>query len=127
MEPTSEKAVVEHIDIRDLGEIKRYQRRLNIAIEATQGLFWEADLVTGELHYDRSALARLGLDDDPGLYTLTGWHSQTHPDDQALVKSNREDRYRQNKAFKLEYRVKNRAGEYQWIQSTNFTVQTNLQ
>jgi diguanylate cyclase (GGDEF)-like protein/PAS domain S-box-containing protein len=124
-EPTSGGTVIESDidDTGDIDDIKRYQRRLNIAIEATRGLFWEADFATGQLHYDRSALPRIGLEDDPVLYTRAGWLSRIHPDDQAYTETGRRDRYQQDQAFRLEYRVRNNAGVYQWIQSTGQIVE----
>ena len=119
MKPTTGETADEQAGI---SEIRRYQR-LNIAVEATQGLFWEADFATGQLHYDRSALPRLGLEDDSLLYTFQGWNSRTHPDDQAITQAEREKWYQQDKPFRFEYRISNRAGEYQWILSTGQVVE----
>jgi len=66
----------------DVSERKRVERRLSMAIEATQVLLWELDFSTQRLAYDPGLLGLLGITGAPPE-TLDAWVALVHPDDRA--------------------------------------------
>ena len=59
--------------------------RLSLAVDAAGIGFWDWNLQTGEVYYDRQWLRMVGYDVDEVEITKTFWEDRIHPEDKELV------------------------------------------
>jgi PAS domain S-box-containing protein len=109
---------------RDITERKAAEWNLKMAVEVTQVVFWQIDLVTQVLHFDQGSLPALGLEPDESLTTLQAWMERVHPDDQALFGERLQAALGPAEpVFDLEYRLMRRDGSLQWIHTKGSVIQ----
>ncbi len=107
----------------DITERRRVEQRLGMAVEVTQVLLWELDLITGHLTYDRSMFETLGLGDMVFSDNLAGWFEAVHPDDLPAVRGALDLSLSPgHPVFDCEYRVRDPRGGIQWIHSRGRVV-----
>ncbi len=96
--------------------IKRAQDHLRVAIEASEMLFWELDVVTGQLKYDRENRFLLDLPVDAKADTLKDWIALVHPVDRAAFMQSFQAALAPGvAAFKLDYRLQQGSGDWRWV------------
>ncbi len=101
----------------DVSEHKRVERRLRMAIEATQVVLWELDLTLDRLTYDRAMLGVLGIPDSDAPESLCAWLERVHPDDRPMFQERVQLALSPaNPVFDMEYRMIGGAS-MQWIHS----------
>ncbi len=101
---------------RDITERKRVEQRLSMAIEVTQVVLWELDLLRDRLTFDQNMLQMLGLEADAPLDSLSGWIEHIHPEDRGPFQQRVALALQPGDAsFEFEYRMANKGGEYQWV------------
>ena len=101
---------------RDISERKRAEARLRMAIEATQLVFWELDLVEDRIHYDASMLQLLRLDHGEDPASSSALMELVHPDHRAaLVRRFQVAMEPGDQVFSFEHQIVNRNGECVWL------------
>ncbi len=109
---------------RDITDRKRTEHRMSLAVEVTQIVFGELEVATGRLSYDPAMLPILGLEPDTTLDSVGAWVARMHPDDRPRM---RREMVRMRRPgdpiLDVEYRIANRAGQYQWIQTRGRIVE----
>ncbi len=106
----------------DVSAQKTVERRLSMAIEATQVLLWELDFESGRLSYDTALLPILGITGEAPA-DLDGWIGRVHPDDRAeFVERVTLAVSPSNPVFDFEYRMLTEAG-LEWIHTRARVVQ----
>ncbi|MBL8312741.1 MAG: PAS domain S-box protein [Rubrivivax sp.] len=109
---------------RDITERKAAEWNLKMAVEVTQVVFWQIDLVTQMLQFDQGGLPALGLEPDESLTTLQAWLEQVHPDDQAQFRQRLEAALvPAGPVFDLEYRMVARDSSHQWMHTKGSVIQ----
>jgi len=108
----------------DISESKRVERRLRMAIEATQVVLWELDLTKDQLTYDRTMLHVLGLDEASAPGTLAEWIERVVPEDRGTFVARVELALSpENPVFDLEYRMSNAGAPPHWIHTRGRVTQ----
>lgn len=93
------------------------ERRLSLAISATEDVVWEWDLVTWETYFSPRWYEMLGYPDQAFPMDSASWRKICHPDDfewssqQVLAAV----RAASTQGYELEYRVRSRDGSLIWI------------
>jgi PAS domain S-box-containing protein len=108
---------------RDITERKAAEWNLKMAVEVTQVVFWQIDLVSQALQFDQGSLPSLGLEPDESLTTLQAWMERVHPDDQASFGECLQAALGPaGPVFDLEYRLLGRDGSHQWMHTKGSVV-----
>ncbi|MBV5330928.1 PAS domain S-box protein, partial [bacterium] len=96
--------------------IKRAQSHLRLTIETSGMLVWELDLLTAQMQYDHANLSFLGLATDTKADNISDWLALVHPDDRASFQRRfQETLIPGAPAFKLDYRLQQATGDWQWV------------
>jgi PAS domain S-box-containing protein len=109
---------------RDVTKRKEAEWNLKMAVEVTKILFWKLDLLDNALEFDQANLQALDMDPDDALSTLQGWLDHVHADDAPLFISQFQAAMQAGgPVFDLEYRLRRRDGQYQWIHTKGSVIQ----
>lgn len=98
--------------------------RLSLAVDAAGIGFWDWNIQTGEVYYDRQWLRMLGYEVDDVEITNTFWEDRIHPDDKEHVLLNLKNHLDNVTSFyKTEHRILTKSGSYIWIMDTGRVVE----
>ncbi|MEN1761230.1 putative bifunctional diguanylate cyclase/phosphodiesterase [Anoxynatronum sibiricum] len=98
------------------------EERYRLVVEGSNDCIWEWDLRNQKLSFSRTKLL-LGYDEDELPETYDAWASLVHPEDldnTVIVRQQHLDG--KTPYFYSEYRMRNKWGEYRWIQSRGKAV-----
>lgn len=98
------------------------EERYRLVLEGSNDCIWDWDLRNQQLHFSRTKLL-LGYEEDELEETYEAWASLVHPEDldnTALTSQQHLDG--KTPYFYSEYRMRNKWGEYRWIQSRGKAV-----
>ncbi|MEG4199520.1 PAS domain S-box protein [Microcoleus sp. Pol12A5] len=109
--------------ISDLTEIKRTesalklsQERLQLAVSGSSLGLWDWNIATGETYFDFHWKSMLGYAEIEIENNLKGWEKLLHPDDRVKVmKSLNSYLEGETNIYEVEFRMLNKAGNWQWI------------
>lgn len=107
--------------------VQRAESRLGMALEATNLLFWEFDLISGKLSYDDKMLSLLNMDEADAPHNLQSWLERVHPDDipvfmkhfQAALSAQGDSH------FDFAYRIAQRSQSWGWLHSSGRVIRRN--
>jgi len=107
--------------------VQRAESRLGMALEATNLVFWEFDLINDKLLYDETLLALLNMDEADAPHNLQGWLERVHPDDipafmehfQTAISAQGDSR------FDFEYRIAQRSQGWGWLHTKGRVIRRN--
>lgn len=108
---------------RDISERTKLQKMLKESewkyrstFEAIQEGLWEFDLISDKGYFSDSYYRMLGYKPGEIENTNEKWRSLTHPDDaESASKAVQEHLEGKTKEFSIEYRVKNKSENWQWL------------
>ncbi len=119
----------EEIGQRQLVEeqLRESENRFRLALDAASNGVWDRNLVTGETYHGVNWLRTLGYEEDCHISELS-FENLLHPDDLERVRAEREA-HLQGKTvrYEVEYRLRNQAGEWQWMLSRGQVVARDAQ
>lgn len=97
-------------------DLIRSEQRWKFALDGAGDGVWEYNFQTFESYYSPVYKTMLGFTEEEFQNEVTEWHSRIHPDDLEKVNSIN-DLYENGTIEKheVEYRMKNKAGEYMWV------------
>jgi PAS domain S-box-containing protein len=99
------------------------ESRLRLALDASSNGVWDRNLRSGEVYFGENWPRTLGYTDPGEVSAGESFDDQLHPDDRETVIALREAHVRgETPRYEAEYRVRNRAGEWQWILSRGQAV-----
>ena len=100
-------------------ELQQSEQRFKLALEASLGGIWDRDLVKDQVYFGENWHRSLGYSDSETLNGASSiWESLIHPDDRHRVITARNDHFDGYTAhYEVEYRIKDKKGEWQWILS----------
>ncbi|MEG4441170.1 PAS domain S-box protein [Microcoleus sp. AT9_B5] len=109
--------------IADITEIKRTesalklsQERLQLAVSGSSLGLWDWNIATGETYFDFHWKSMLGYAENEIKNNLKGWESLVHPEDRVKVmKSLNSYLEGETDIYEFEFRMLNKAGNWQWI------------
>jgi PAS domain S-box-containing protein len=119
----------EEIKRRELAEqeVVASEARFRLALDASSNGVWDRNLVTDEVYFGDNWLRNLGYQDPAEIQGQT-FASLLHPEDRERVLALREAHVRGETArYEAEYRLRNKAGGWQWILSRGQVVARDAQ
>jgi PAS domain S-box-containing protein len=102
--------------------LRQSQERLQLAMVAARQDWFDADLKTGEVHVGPEYPRMLGYEPEEFSSSVQNWMASIHPLDAPQVEAQFQQLIQSGNAASLEYRRMNKAGEWQWIQTTGKVV-----
>ncbi|MRR57781.1 MAG: response regulator [Deltaproteobacteria bacterium] len=92
------------------------EKRLKLVIQGSNDGFWDWDMKTGEVRHSDRWAEMLGYRPDEIVPCVRSWKSLVHPDDMpAAMQVFREHLDGLRSQYRIEYRMRNKAGEWLWI------------
>ncbi len=103
-------------------QLRESENRFRLALDAASNGVWDRNLLTGETYHGVNWLRTLGYAEDH-LISEIPFENLLHPDDLDRVRAKREA-HMQGKTvrYEVEYRLRNQAGEWQWMLSRGQVV-----
>ena len=114
----------EEIKRRELAEqeVVASEARFRLALDSSSNGVWDRNLVTGEVYFGENWCRNLGYQDQAEIQGQT-FESLLHPEDRERVLALREAHLRgETSRYEAEYRLRNKAGGWQWILSRGQVV-----
>lgn len=92
------------------------EERLQLALEASKEGLWDWNVATGEVYFSQEWLEMLGYDVGELPGNVSTWERLIHPEEQSWVMERLEAHLKDTSvSYNFDYRVRNKAGEWQWI------------
>jgi PAS domain S-box-containing protein len=99
------------------------EKRLALALEASSDGLWDWNFKTGEVYFSPRYLGMLGYEPGDLELSITGWENLLHPDDVEDTKRIELDHIKRGEPFSIEFRLRNKAGDWQWVMSRGKVVE----
>ncbi len=96
-------------------ELKRVEERFELALYASRAGLWDWNIKTGEMYTspDRKKMLKYDEEEDAGVSPLQG---RIHPDDQdRVMEVLNEHLAGKTDEYRIEYRIKDRGGNWRWF------------
>lgn len=101
----------------------RSEERLLLALDASSDGVWDRNLVTGEVYHGENWHRVLGYSDEEAKGMFLSWENLMHPDDRQKALARVEEHLKGITCrYEAEFRMRNKAGEWQWILSRGRVV-----
>ncbi len=99
------------------------EERYALAAAGSNDGLWDWDLERGEIYLSARWKSLLGYRDEDVGSRPESWFELVHPEDLELLKAQVEAHLKgQTDHFENEHRIRNRAGEYRWVQTRGLAV-----
>lgn len=104
-------------------ELIESDTRFRLALDASSNGVWDRDLLTGEVYVGENWYRGLCYEDKNELNGEPSFEKFLHPDDRERVLTLREEHIQgKTPRYEVEYRMRNKAGGWQWILSRGRAV-----
>ena len=101
----------------------RSEERLLLALDASSDGVWDRNLVTGEVYHGENWHRVLGYSDEEAKRMFLSWEELIHTDDRHKALAKVDEHLKGNTSrYEAEFRMRNKAGEWQWILSRGRVV-----
>ncbi|MDB5863327.1 MAG: diguanylate cyclase [Betaproteobacteria bacterium] len=108
--------------------LRQSERRLQLALEASEVSVWEFDIESGHVAFSRELGPFLGYTAHEVPARIESWESLVHPDDVKRLRVALAKHYRGETArLEIEYRIRAKNGEWRWLQTVGRTVRRDAQ
>src|SRR5205085_1799878 len=97
--------------------------RLAVILEATSGGFWDWNIQTGDVVFSPRYSTMLGYDPEEFAGNYKSWKNLVHPDDVERVKQHHVDHFAGLTAFSIEFRIREKSGNWHWIHSRGLLIE----
>lgn len=102
--------------IRAYHKLQREQERLSLAVQAAKIGFWDWSAATGEVFYSPECFALAGFAPMEFMPSYEKWLELAHPEDRSRIQNRvLECVQGGNPDFAVEFRMKGKDGQYQWL------------
>ena len=98
------------------------EQRYENALGAINDGLWEADLHTGQLHWDQRCFSMLGYAETRAL-CVDDWYAQIHPDDLHYVQEVIQEHLLNHQPYRIEYRSRCADGGWLWLEGRGKVTQ----
>lgn len=99
------------------------EERLALALDASSDGLWDWNFATGDVYYSPRYLGMLGYGQGDIELSITGWEKLLHPDDFEKAKCTELEHIERGEPFAIEFRLRNKAGDWQWVMSRGKVVE----
>ncbi len=99
------------------------EERLALALDAASDGLWDWNLETGETYFSPRYLDMLGYAPGDLDLNIVSWEQLLHPDDREEARRTELDHIDRGEPFSIEFRLRNKAGGWQWVMSRGKVVQ----
>ena len=99
------------------------EERLALALEASSDGLWDWNLETGEMYFSPRYLDMLGYAPGELEPNIASWEKLLHPDDREEAKRIELDHMERGEPFAIEFRLRNKSAEWQWVMSRGKVVE----
>ncbi|MFK7789487.1 MAG: PAS domain-containing protein [Phycisphaeraceae bacterium] len=114
--------------INQQSALQAQQQRLEFALQASSTGLWDWHVVTGETYFSDTWYTMLGYEPGEVPMTVESWMSLTEPTDLEKAKSALESYFNgETERYACEMRVKNKAGDWQWILDVGEAVERDTE
>jgi PAS domain S-box-containing protein len=103
--------------------LKNSEERLRLALGAARQDWFDANLLTDEVQVGAEYPRRLGYEPEEFNSSIQNWMANIHPGDAPQVMSKFQQVIQSGEPASMEYRRRNKSGEWQWLQSTGKVVE----
>lgn len=110
---------------RQLAEelLRASEHRFRLALDAASNGVWDRNLLTGEVFFGKNWQHTLGYEGESGISDERSFENLVHPDDRARLSAQLEAHVLgTTQRYEVEYRIRNKAGDYQWMLSRGQSV-----
>ena len=103
--------------------LRRSEERLALALEASSDGLWDWNFETGEVYFSPRYLSMLGYAPGELELSIGSWEQLLHPDDREAAKRTELEHIERGEPFALEFRLRNKAGDWKWVMSRGKVVE----
>ena len=96
--------------------LKVSEERYRTALESINDGLWEADLLTGQVHWDKRCYEIFGYKDQSFEVTVDAWFDSIHPDDRQRIEAVLEQHLQTGELYLIEYRARCANGHWLWVE-----------
>lgn len=105
-------------------ELARSEKRMKLALEASNEGMWEWNLKTGKAHFSKRWAEILGYAQDEINGTVTSWEKLVHPEDRSEVQDVLQKHIGGDEPyFQAEHRLRTRSGGWKWVMARGKIVE----
>jgi PAS domain S-box-containing protein len=109
-------------------QLRESENRFRLALDAATNGVWDRNLLTGEVYHGENWLRTLGYEEKGRTTGGYSFEDLLHPDDREKVHTRREAHIQGKTAhYEVEYRLRNKAGGWQWMLSRGKVVERDEQ
>ena len=109
-------------------QLRGSEKRFHLALDAASNGVWDHNLLTGETYHGDHLLCTLGYEEENQNTGGFSFEALLHPEDRERVISQREAHIQGKTArYEVEYRLRNKAGTWQWILSRGQVIERDEQ
>lgn len=129
--PEKDRIAALFIDISEQKQaeqaLRQNERRLSLAIAATQEAVWEWNLMTQETYFSPRWYEMLGYKDGEISMTFEGWKKLCHPEDFQPTMDLIQSRLKSpdDSGYAAEFRMRTKDGSWRWILGRGKVVERN--
>ncbi|MEO8629396.1 MAG: EAL domain-containing protein [Betaproteobacteria bacterium] len=102
--------------------LRRSEERFNLAVAGSNDGIWDWDVPTGKVFYSPRFNQLLGHLEQATEGAAGSFLSTLHPEDKAGTVAALKAHLKHDSSYDVEYRLKNRAGEYRWFRARGRSV-----
>ena len=107
-------------------ELRKSQQRYKLAMLGTNAGLWDWDLMKNKIYHGPKWKEMLGYaESEFENVNIEDIYALVHPDDVEIVKQAVKDHLGNRKPFELEYRIKKKAGNYEWFYDSGKAIFNN--
>jgi PAS domain S-box-containing protein len=104
-------------------QLRESEARFRLALDAASNGVWDRNVLTGEVYYGTNWQRTLGYEGENHIKDDTLFESLVHPDDRERVLAARAAHIQgKSERFEVEYRMRNKNGEWLWMLSRGQAV-----
>ncbi len=104
------------------------EHRFRLALDTSSNGVWDRDLRTGEIYFGENWHRTLGYEDTREISDERSFENLLHPDDRGRVLALLEAHVQgETPRYEAEFRIRNKAGGWQWILSRGQAVERDAQ
>jgi len=104
------------------------EHRFRLALDTSSNGVWDRDLRTGEIYFGENWHRTLGYEDTREISDELSFENLLHPDDRGQVPALLEAHVQgETLRYEAEFRIRNKAGGWQWILSRGQAVERDAQ
>ncbi len=109
-------------------DLEQQRRRLDFALDASRSGLWDWNVVEGSTFYSDTWYTMLGYEPGELPMSIQTWVDLTEPEDLKRAKAAIEDYFNgKSPRYRSEHRVRNKAGQWQWILDVGEAVERDAQ